>query len=287
MPNQIINIIRMRLGSNPKQPKKSRPIQEILRLIREQDTNPNDGRVNSLTKKGLKALVSVLSTENDKPSSYNIQKLSKSNPGSRLSSVGQRSSSVGSRLSSVGQRSSSVGQRSSSEGQRSSSEGQRSSSNNDAIIEKLNYITIKILIAIISLAGNTLYLNNIIITSASFISIFQITLLIFFNCINKIESMGDNDLITEIDINIFLKTNDDNNIDMIGGTVYNKKYVLEIINILINAKSIQYRNAILYLFACIFVFVLLKKHEKYYSELKISGGGNKSQAKRNNMSKKT
>ena len=180
-----------------------------------------------------------------------------------------------------------MGQRSSSEGQRSSSEGQRLSSNNDAIIEKLNYITIKILIAIISLAGNTLYLNNIIITSASFISIFQITLLIFFNCINKIESMGDNDLITEIDINIFLKTNDDNNIDMIGGTVYNKKYVLEIINILINAKSIQYRNAILYLFACIFVFVLLKKHEKYYSELKISGGGNKSQAKRNNMSKKT
>ena len=308
MPNQIINIIRMRLGSNPKQPKNSRPIQEILRLIREQDTNPYDGRVNSLTKKGLKALVSVLSTENDKPSSDNIQKLSKSNPGSRsssvgsrsssvgqrLSSVGQRSSSVGSRLSSVGQRSSSVGQRSSSvgqrsssEGQRSSSEGQRLSSNNDAIIEKLNYITIKILIAIISLAGNTLYLNNIIITSASFISIFQITLLIFFNCINKIESMGDNDLITEIDINIFLKTNDDNNIDMIGGTVYNKKYVLEIINILINAKSIQYRNAILYLFACIFVFVLLKKHEKYYSELKISGGGNKSQAKRNNMSKKT
>jgi hypothetical protein len=265
MPNQIINIIRMRLGSNPKQPKNSRPIQEILRLIREQDTNPNDGRVNSLTKKGLKALVSVLSTENDKPSSDNIQKLSKSNPGSRSSSVGQRSSSVG---------------------QRSSSVGQRLSSNNDAIIEKLNYITIKILIAIISLAGNTLYLNNIIITSASFISIFQITLLIFFNCINKIESMGDNDLITEIDINIFLKTNDDNNIDMIGGAVYNKKYVLEIINILINAKSIQYRNAILYLFACIFVFVLLKKHEKYYSELKISGGGNKSQAKRNNMSKK-
>ena len=259
MPNQIINIIRMRLGSNPKQPKNSRPIQEILRLIREQDTNPNDGRVNSLTKKGLKALVSVLSTENDKPSSDNIQKLSKSNPGSRSSSVGQRSSSVGQRLS----------------------------SNNDAIIEKLNYITIKILIAIISLAGNTLYLNNIIITSASFISIFQITLLIFFNCINKIESMGDNDLITEIDINIFLKTNDDNNIDMIGGAVYNKKYVLEIINILINAKSIQYRNAILYLFACIFVFVLLKKHEKYYSELKISGGGNKSQAKRNNMTKKT
>ena len=199
-----------------------------------------------------------LSTENDKPSSYNIQKLSKSNPGSR----------------------------SSSEGQRSSSEGQRLSSNNDAIIEKLNYITIKILIAIISLAGNTLYLNNIIITSASFISIFQITLLIFFNCINKIESMGDNDLITEIDINIFLKTNDDNNIDRIGGTVYYKKYVLEIINILINAKSIQYRNAILYLFACIFVFVLLKKHEKYYSELKISGGGNKSQAKINNTSKK-
>ena len=266
MPNQIINIIRMRLGSNPKQPKNSRPIQEILRLIREQDTNPYDGRVNSLTKKGLKALVSVLSTENDKPSSDNIQKLSKSNPGSRSSSVGSRSSSVGQRLSSV---------------------GQRLSSNNDAIIEKLNYITIKILIAIISLAGNTLYLNNIIITSASFISIFQITLLIFFNCINKIESMGDNDLITEIDINIFLKTNDDNNIDMIGGTVYNKKYVLEIINILINAKSIQYRNAILYLFACIFVFVLLKKHEKYYSELKISGGGNKSQAKRNNMSKKT
>jgi len=265
MPNQIINIIRMRLGSNPKQPKNSRPIQEILRLIREQDTNPNDGRVNSLTKKGLKALVSVLSTENDKPSSDNIQKLSKSNPGSRSSSVGSRSSSVGSRSSSV---------------------GQRLSSNNDAIIEKLNYITIKILIAIISLAGNTLYLNNIIITSASFISIFQITLLIFFNCINKIESMGDNDLITEIDINIFLKTNDDNNIDMIGGAVYNKKYVLEIINILINAKSIQYRNAILYLFACIFVFVLLKKHEKYYSELKISGGGNKSQAKRNNMSKK-
>ena len=60
--------------------------------------------------------------------------------------------------------------------------------------------------------------------------------------------MGDNDLITEIDINIFLKTNDDNNIDMIGGAVYNKKYVLEIINILINFFHILIYNG----FECYF-----------------------------------
>jgi hypothetical protein len=266
--NKIIKTIRARLFYNPRNPENLTRFQEIVRSIGEQGTNPVEGQFNRLTKKGLTALELVISTKAKK------LELSESNSGS-FSSRSRSPDSISSRSRSQGSISSiqSVSLRD-------------IESRNDAIIEKLNFLTVKILIAISSLAGNTLYLNNTIITSASFISIFQITLFIFFNCINKIESMRDNDLITEIDINIFLKTNDDNNIDMIGGAVYNKKYVLEIINILINAKSIQYRNAILYLFACIFVFVLLKKHEKYYSELKISGGGNKSQAKRNNMSKK-
>ena len=287
MPNQIINTIIDRLrNNNPRELKKLTRMQEITRSIREQGTNQKEGRVNPLTKKGLNALVSVLSTE-DK-----IQGLSKSNSGS-FSSRSQISRSQGS-FSSRSQISRSQGSFSSRS--RSRSQGSISSiqsvslrdieSRNDAIIEKLNFMTVKILIAISSLAGNTLYLNNTIITSASFISIFQITLFIFFNCINKIESMRDNESITEIDVGRILSINNDNNDnnpDMIGGAGYDKKFLLKTINLLINAKSIRYRNAIIYLFACIFVFVLFKKYsEKYDGKINISGGKAKKPRMRRN-----
>ena len=265
MPNQIINTIRDRLLNNPRKPENLTRMQEIALSIREQGTNQKEGRVNPLTKKGLNALVSVLSTE-DK-----IQGLSKSNSGSFSS----RSRSQGSFSS-----------RSRSQGSISSIQSvslRDIESRNDAIIEKLNFMTVKILIAISSLAGNTLYLNNTIITSASFISIFQITLFIFFNCINKIESMRDNESITEIDVGRILSINNDNNPDMIGGAGYDKKFLLKTINLLINAKSIRYRNAIIYLFACIFVFVLLKKYsEKYDGKINISGGKAKKPRMRRN-----
>ena len=259
MPNQIINTIIDRLrNNNPRELKKLTRMQEITRSIREQGTNQKEGQVNRLTKKGLNALVSVISTE-DK-----IQGLSKSNSGSFSS----RSRSPGS-ISSI----QSVSLRD-------------IESRNDAIIEKLNFMTVKILIAISSLAGNTLYLNNTIITSASFISIFQITLFIFFNCINKIESMRDNESMTEIDVGRILSINNDNNDnnpDMIGGAGYDKKFLLKTINLLINAKSIRYRNAIIYLFACIFVFVLFKKYsEKYDGKINISGGKAKKPRMRRN-----
>ena len=272
MPNQIINTIIDRLrNNNPRELKKLTRMQEITRSIREQGTNQKEGQVNRLTKKGLNALVSVISTE-DK-----IQGLSKSNSGS-FSSRSQISRSQGSFSS-----------RSRSQGSISSIQSvslRDIESRNDAIIEKLNFMTVKILIAISSLAGNTLYLNNTIITSASFISIFQITLFIFFNCINKIESMRDNESITEIDVGRILSINNDNNDnnpDMIGGAGYDKKFLLKTINLLINAKSIRYRNAIIYLFACIFVFVLFKKYsEKYDGKINISGGKAKKPRMRRN-----
>ena len=241
MPNQIINTIRDRLRNNPRKLENLTRMQEIARSIREQGTNQKEGQVNRLTKKGLNALVSVISTENK------IQGLSKSNSGSFSSRSRSQSSHLSIQPVSL----------------------REIESSNEAIIEKLNFMTVKILIAISSLAGNTLYLNNTIITSASFISIFQITLFIFFNCINKIESMRDNESMTEIDVGRILSINNDNNPDMIGGAGYDKKFLLKTINLLINAKSIRYRNAIIYLFACIFVFVLLKKYsEKYDGKIK-------------------
>lgn len=281
--NKIIKTIRDRLLNNPRKPENLTRMQEIALSIREQGTNQKEGRVNPLTKKGLNALVSVLSTE-DK-----IQGLSKSNSGS-FSSRSQISRSQGS-FSSRSQISRSQGSISSIQ----SVSLREIESRNDAIIEKLNFMTFKILIAISSLAGNTLYLNNTIITSASFISIFQITLFIFFNCINKIESMRDNESMTEIDVgrilsinndnndNNYNNDNNDNNPDMIGGAGYDKKFLLKTINLLINAKSIRYRNAIIYLFACIFVFVLLKKYsEKYGGKINISGGKTKKPRMRRN-----
>ena len=275
--NKIIKTIRDRLLNNPRKPENLTRMQEIALSIREQGTNQKEGQVNRLNKKGLNALVSVLSTE-DK-----IQGLSKSNSGS-FSSRSQISRSQGS-FSSRSQISRSQGSISSIQ----SVSLRDIESRNDAIIEKLNFMTVKILIAISSLAGNTLYLNNTIITSASFISIFQITLFIFFNCINKIESMRDNESMTEIDVGRILSINNDNNDnndnnpDMIGGAGYDKKFLLKTINLLINAKSIRYRNAIIYLFACIFVFVLLKKYsEKYGGKINISGGKTKKPRMRRN-----
>jgi len=70
---------------------------------------------------------------------------------------------------------------------------------------------------------------------------------------------------------------------MIGGAGYDKKILLKTINLLINAKSIRYRNAIICLFACIFVFVLLKKYsEKYDGKINISGGKAKKPRMRRN-----
>ena len=273
--NKIIKTIRDRLLNNPRKPENLTRMQEIALSIREQGTNQKERRVNRLTKKGLNALVSVLSTE-DK-----IQGLSKSNSGS-FSSRSRSQGSFSSRSRSQG----SFSSRSRSQGSISSIQSvslRDIESRNDAIIEKLNFMTVKILIAISSLAGNTLYLNNTIITSASFISIFQITLFIFFNCINKIESMRDNESMTEIDVGRILSINNDNNPDMIGGAGYDKKFLLKTINLLINAKSIRYRNAIIYLFACIFVFVLLKKYsEKYGGKINISGGKTKKPRMRRN-----
>jgi hypothetical protein len=240
-----------------------------VRSIGEQGTNPVEGQFNRLTKKGLTALELVISTKAKK------LELSESNSGS-FSSRSRSPDSISSRSRSQGSISSiqSVSLRD-------------IESRNDAIIEKLNFLTVKILIAISSLAGNTLYLNNTIITSASFISIFQITLFIFFNCINKIESMRDNESMTEIGVGRILSINYDyNNPGMIGGAGYDKKILLKTINLLINAKSIRYRNAIIYLFACIFVFVLLKKlkkySEKYDGKINISGGKAKKPRMRRN-----
>jgi hypothetical protein len=252
-------------------------MQQIAKSIREQDTNPDERRLSRLTEKGLRALKSVLSTNNNSSLSRSQGSLSSRSQGSLSSrSQGSLSSRSQGSLSSRSQDSRS----SRSQDSRSSrSQGYLSSIiqpislrdieiRNDAIIKKLNLMTIKTLIAISSLAGNTLYLNNIIITSASFISIFQITLFIFFNCIQRIESMRDNESMTEIEVQRILSINNDNNPGMIGGVGYNKKYVLETISILIKSKSSQNRNAIIYLFACIFVFVLLKKNDKYNNSKK-------------------
>jgi hypothetical protein len=240
--------------------------------------NTQRQHVDRLTENGLQALNIVLSTDKNSSLSRSqdshlsrSQDLSSSGSQRSLSSRSQDLSSSGSQrsLSSRSQRSiSSRSQDLSSSGsQRSLSSSQRLSlinaeSINDAIIEKINLETIKMLIAISSLIGNTLYINNSIITSSSFISIFQITLYIFYTCIRRIESMKTNGSIDKLDIpsifnSIIKKKN------MIGGSGNNKQYLLKAINILIKSKSIQNRNAIIALFVSIFVFVLLKKRKKY------------------------
>jgi hypothetical protein len=216
--------------------------------------NTQRQHVDRLTENGLHALNMVLSTDKNSSSSRS-QDLS--------SSGSQRSISRGSQRS-ISSRSQDL---SSSGSQRSLSSSQRLSlinveSINDAIIEKINLETIKMLIAISSLIGNTLYINNIIITSSSLISIFQITLYIFYTCIRRIESMKTNGSIDKLDIpsifnSIIKKKN------MIGGSGNNKQYLLKAINMLIKSTSIQNRNAIIALFVSIFVFVLLKKRKKY------------------------
>lgn len=257
MSNPLINIIRIirkikkRLGSIPRKQRNLTRIQEIASSIRQQGTNPSEGQINPLTKKGLNALQSVLLTKknNNPPSNHG----STSDRSQRThSGRSQRSHSDRSQRSHSGRSQESISSIHSSLEYRENS--------NDAIIEKLNFASTKILI-LISIAANTLYINNIIITSQSFISIFQITLFIFFNYINKIEK--NNESITEIDIEHILSINNKSIKGMIGGAGYNKKYVLETINILINAKSIPYRNAIIFLFASIFVYVLLKDPNKY------------------------
>jgi hypothetical protein len=192
--------------------------------------NTQRQHVDRLTENGLHALNMVLSTDKNSSSSRS-QDLS--------SSGSQRSLSSSQRLSLI-----------------------NVESINDAIIEKINLETIKMLIAISSLIGNTLYINNIIITSSSLISIFQITLYIFYTCIRRIESMKTNGSIDKLDIpsifnSIIKKKN------MIGGSGNNKQYLLKAINMLIKSTSIQNRNAIIALFVSIFVFVLLKKRKKY------------------------
>jgi len=131
-------------------------------------------------------------------------------------------------------------------------------SRNQAILNYLNFMIIKTLIAITSLAGNALYINNIVITNASLISIFQMTLFIFFTYIDKIESLNFNQ-ITEISALL-------ERVRITGGGVENYNNVVsKIIKILKNAKSIQHRDAIIYLFAlfaCIFMCVFLKENIK-------------------------
>jgi hypothetical protein len=246
------------LGSKKRPPTRNTEI--IAQTIIAQNTQRQ--HVDRLTENGLHALNIVLSTdENSSLSRSQDSHLSRSQDShlsrSQDSHLSRSQRSISSRSQDL----------SSSGSQRSLSSSQRLSlinveSINDVIIEKINLETIKMLIAISSLIGNTLYINNSIITSSSFISIFQITLYIFYTFIRRIESMKTNGSIDKLDIpsifnSIIKKKN------MIGGSGNNKQYVLKAINILIKSKSIQNRNAIIALFVSIFVFVLLKKRKKY------------------------
>ena len=139
----------------------------------------------------------------------------------------------------------------------------------DIIINKIDFIIIKLIIEISSFLGNISYLNNQI--NIIIFASFQLSLLMFYICIQKIEANKNADFITELtNINF-----DNKNTLITGGE---KKYInykenntilQKVINIFVKYKSIEYRKVLFYFFIYIFFNVLLTKIKELKSVNKI------------------
>jgi hypothetical protein len=222
---------------------------QIANAIREQNNVSQIGRVPRLNERGMEALRTVLLTEAEaaRDSSSNNR------------SSGSRSSSRKDIIKSNQDSSSS-----------SISRGSRSSSPKDEqiIINYMNGLTINSFVAFTWLMGNVAYLNNNMSLSHYF-HIFNITVMIFYTFIQKIESAKKNDSLKNLEV---AQLNDDDintaNRIMNGGGGKNKIGLSKMIKMM-KGSSIHYRNAIITLFVSIFIIVL-KKHVKSNKKIKIS-----------------
>jgi hypothetical protein len=222
---------------------------QIANAIREQNNFAQIGRVPRLNERGLEALRTVLLTE------VETARDSSSNNRSR----GSRSSSQKNIIKSNQDSSSS-----------SISRGSRSSSPKDEqiIIKYMNGLTINSFVAFTWLMGNLAYLNNNMSLSHYF-HIFNITVMIFYTFIQKIESAKKNGSLQNLDV-AQLKGDDINTANRImnGGGGKNKIGLSKMIKMM-KGSSIHYRNAIITLFVSIFIIVL-RKHVESNKKIKIS-----------------
>ena len=224
---------------------------QIANAIREQNNFAQIGRVPRLNERGLEALRTVLLTEAETAQD------SSSNNRSR----GSRSSSQKNIIKSNQDSSSS-----------SISRGSRSSSPKDEqiIIKYMNGLTINSFVAFTWLMGNLAYLNNNMSLSHYF-HIFNITVMIFYTFIQKIESAKKNDSLQNLEV---AQLNDDDMIDnanrIMNGGGKNKMELSKMIKMIkmMKGSSINYRNAKITFFLSIFIIVLKKHVERELNKKK-------------------
>jgi hypothetical protein len=224
---------------------------QIANAIREQNNVSQIGRVPRLNERGLEALRTVLLTEAE------TARDSSSNNRSR----GSRSSSQKNIIKSNQDSSSS-----------SISRGSLSSSPKDEqiIIKYMNGLTINSFVAFTWLMGNLAYLNNNMSLSHYF-HIFNITVMIFYTFIQKIESAKKNGSLQNLEV---AQLNDDDmmidnaNRIMNGGGGKNKIELSKMIKMM-KGSSINYRNAKITFFLSIFIIVLKKHVERESNKKKL------------------
>jgi hypothetical protein len=220
---------------------------QIANAIREQNNVSQIGRVPRLNERGLEALRTVLLTE--------VETARDSSSNNRSS--GSRSSSRKDIIKSNQDSSSS-----------SISISSRPSSPEDEqiIINYMNGLTINSFVAFTWLMGNVgnlAYLNNNMSLSHYF-HIFNITVMIFYTFIQKIESAKKNRSLQNLEV-AQLNDNDINTANSImngGGGEYEigLSKMIKMIKMM-KGSSIHYINAIITLFVSIFIIVL-KEHVK-------------------------
>jgi hypothetical protein len=240
-------IEKLRNSRQQRQPPNLHATQIANRIIG-QNNVPQIGRVPRLNTRGLGALRTVLLTENNyrKSSSNNRSRGSRSSSRKDIIEANQDSSSS------------------------SISRGSRTSSQKDEqnIIKYMNSLTIKSFVAFTWLMGNIAYLNNNMSLSHYF-HIFNITVMIFYTFIQKIESAKKNDSLQNLDV-AQLNGDDINNANGImngGGGEY--EIGLSKMIKMMKGSSIHYRNAIITLFVSIFIIVLRKHVERESNKKKL------------------
>jgi hypothetical protein len=223
---------------------------QIANAIIEQNNFAQTGRVPRLNVRGLEALRTVLLTENNElPIKAETARDSSSNNRSRSS----RSSS---------QKDIIKANQDSSSNNRSRSSRSSSQKDEQIIIKYMNGLSINSFVAFTWLIGNLAYLNNNMSLSHYF-HIFNITVMIFYTFIQKIESAKKNGSLQNLGV---AQLNGDDMIDnanriMNGGGGKNNKVLSKMIK-MIKDSSIHYRNAKITFFLSIFIIVLKKHVEK-------------------------
>jgi hypothetical protein len=232
----LIKKLKNTLGVSRSQPPNLHATQ-IANAIREQNNVSQIGRVPRLNERGLEALRTVLLTEVET---------------ARDSSSNNRSR----------------GSRSSSQKNIIKSNQDSSPKDEEIIIKYMNGLTINSFVAFTWLMGNMgnlAYLNNNMSLSHYF-HIFNITVMIFYTFIQKIESAKKKGSLTNLEV---AQLNDDDiiyneNRIMNGGGGEKKMELSKMIKMIkmikmMEGSSINYRNAKITFFLSIFI-ILLKKH---------------------------